>query len=179
MKIIDNFLLEEDFKVLEKTISSGNFCWRKSTILNGSSFQPPKILNIQFCHRFVTTHCETVEDVTICKEKQSEDYCIVKPILDKIEYSELIRVKANLNVGELNPQPTGFHVDVGDGKNVQPGYTGIYYVNTCNGYTLFKDGTKVDSIANRMLIFDNQMKHSGVTCSDNKYRIVINFNWLP
>ena len=180
MEIIDNFLSEEDFKTLEDTITSGKFKWTKSTILSSSRFKPNKIFNIQFVHRFASVHTESVDGVlekTIVEK--SDCFNIINPIVEKLNCSTIIRIKANLNTGMLKPEPSGYHIDVGDGKNVRPGYTGIYYVNTCNGYTLFRDGTKVDSIANRMLIFDNQMRHTGVPCSDNRYRIVINFNWLP
>jgi hypothetical protein len=180
MKIIDNFLSEEDFKNLETTITKGDFQWRKSVILSGGRFKPNKIFNIQFVHRFANIHTESVDGVLEKVELvKSPHFDIIEPILDKIDYSSIIRIKANLNVAMLKPEPSGFHIDAGDGNNVRPGYTGIYYVNTCNGYTLFRDGTKVDSVANRMLIFDNQLQHTGVPCNDNRHRIVINFNWLP
>ena len=51
-------------------------------------------------------------------------------------------------------------------------------MNTNNGYTTFKDGTKVDSVANRMIIFDSELDHTGTTCTDQKSRVIINFNFL-
>ena len=180
MKIIDNFLSEEDYEKLNTVIVKSDFEWGKSTILTGGRFQPHKIFNIQFVHKFAKVHTKSIDDVLVDHWlKKSKHYNIIEPILEKINYSTIIRIKANLTVGMLNPQPSGYHIDVGEGNNVRPGFTGIYYVNTCNGYTLFEDGTKVQSVANRIVIFDNQLKHSGVSCSDNRYRIVINFNWLP
>ena len=180
MKIVDNFLSEKDFKKLEETITSGKFEWTKSTILSSSRFEPNKIYNIQFVHRFASVHTES-ENGILKKHRleKSKYFDIIEPILDKIDYSKIIRIKANLNTGMLKPEASGYHIDIGDGKNVRPGYTGIFYVNTCNGYTLFQDGTEVKSVENRMLIFDNQLRHTGVPCSDNRYRIVINLNWLP
>ncbi len=55
--------------------------------------------------------------------------------------------------------------------------TSIFYVNTNNGYTKFEDGTIVESVANRMVIFPANIKHTGTTCSDEKRRVVINFNY--
>ena len=55
--------------------------------------------------------------------------------------------------------------------------TSIFYVNTNNGYTKFEDGTKVESVANRMITFPSNMKHTGTSCTDEKKRIVINFNY--
>jgi hypothetical protein len=57
--------------------------------------------------------------------------------------------------------------------------TAIFYLNTNNGYTLFEDGTKVDSIENTLLIFHGHRKHSGVSCTDQKRRIVLNINYIP
>jgi hypothetical protein len=51
-------------------------------------------------------------------------------------------------------------------------------MNTCNGYTLFEDGTKVESVANRIVTFPNSMKHTGTTTTDSEYRMVINFNYV-
>ena len=50
-------------------------------------------------------------------------------------------------------------------------------MNTNNGYTKFENGTKVESVANRMLTFSANMKHTGTSCTDEKRRIVINFNY--
>ena len=35
----------------------------------------------------------------------------------------------------------------------------IYYINTNNGYTKLEDGTKVMSVANRLLLFDGSTSH--------------------
>ena len=56
--------------------------------------------------------------------------------------------------------------------------TSIFYVNTNNGYTKFEDGTKVESVANRMVTFSTNMKHLGTSCTNEKRRIVINFNYF-
>ena len=55
--------------------------------------------------------------------------------------------------------------------------TGVFYLNSNNGSTLFKNGKRIYSKENRMLIFDGHQKHCGVDCTDNDYRIVINYNW--
>ena len=56
--------------------------------------------------------------------------------------------------------------------------TSIFYINTNNGYTKFEDGTIVESVANRMLSFPANMKHCGTSCTDERRRIVINFNYF-
>lgn len=64
-----------------------------------------------------------------------------------------------------------------DGKAIKDYYTSIFYLNTCNGATIFEDGTEIASVANRMLTFDGELMHTGRPASDAKRRVVINFNY--
>ena len=87
---------------------------------------------------------------------------------------KIIKIKANLQPRTNNNIIQSFHTDFPtDWKNK----TAVYYLNTCNGYTLFADETKVESIANRFVMFDGHLEHTGVTCTDEPARFVINFNW--
>ena len=56
-------------------------------------------------------------------------------------------------------------------------FTGVFYINTCNGGTKFKNGPKVKSVANRVVIFDTNFEHAAVTCTDKQSRVVVNFNF--
>ena len=55
--------------------------------------------------------------------------------------------------------------------------TAVFYVNTNNGYTIFESGEKVSSVENRMVIFDSNILHTGTTCTDERVRCVLNFNY--
>jgi hypothetical protein len=55
--------------------------------------------------------------------------------------------------------------------------TAIYYVNSNNGYTKFKSGEEIKSLENRLIVFKCNLLHSGTTCTDEKRRVVINFNF--
>ena len=63
------------------------------------------------------------------------------------------------------------------GSTSDRGATSLY-INTNNGYTLFKSGEKIDSVANRLLIFDGLKEHSTVVQTDTPARYIINFNLL-
>ena len=65
-----------------------------------------------------------------------------------------------------------FHSDVDDC------ITSIYYINSNNVYTEFEDGTKIESVENRMLVFNSNSKHRGVTSTDTLKRVLINFNYF-
>ena len=56
--------------------------------------------------------------------------------------------------------------------------TAIYYVNTCDGFTEFEDGTKTEAVANRLVKFPANLKHRGVSQLDNRFKCVINFNFF-
>ena len=76
----------------------------------------------------------------------------------------------------------GYHTDDMD-KKFEFAYgvteTAIFYVNTNNGYTIFKDSQeKVDCIENRLVTFPTDTDHCGVSCTDSKQRVVINFNYI-
>ena len=54
----------------------------------------------------------------------------------------------------------GFHHDVDNC------ITAIYYVNTNNGKTVFENGMEVDSVGNRLFVFDSNEEHTGTTSTD-------------
>ena len=56
--------------------------------------------------------------------------------------------------------------------------TGIFYLNTTNGPTIFEKTETIKSIENRMIIFPTKMLHAGSTHTDTEVRGVINFNWF-
>ena len=50
-------------------------------------------------------------------------------------------------------------------------------MNTNDGYTIFDNGTMINSVKNRLITFPAKMKHAGTSCTDQKRRVVINFNY--
>ena len=54
----------------------------------------------------------------------------------------------------------------------------VFSLNSCDGYTKFSDGTKVESVANRIVFFDASKSHQSTTTSNSKLRYNINFNFL-
>ena len=55
--------------------------------------------------------------------------------------------------------------------------TSVFYINTNNGGTIFQNGKKTKSKANRLVEFDSYQNHAGIDCTDQKVRGVINFNY--
>ena len=158
-KIIDKFLSPKEFEPLERYMMGYYFPW---FYMDRESYET-ETDTFQFQHTFYRLG-----------EKPSEYYELVKPILSKLNVEEknLHRIKAILTPKTFEHRFSGYHIDYKDMTTV------AFYVNTNNGYTEFQKGAKVKSVANRAAIFDSNLVHGGYTATDQKTRVMINFNYL-
>ena len=103
----------------------------------------------------------------------SPHYDLLIPLLEKMGTRCLIRLKVNLypNTEIIHEHP--YHTD-----NSFSHTGAILSLNTCDGYTKMADGTKIDSIANRLLLFDASENHAATTTTNVFARININMNFL-
>ena len=163
VQVYDNFLEKKDFNNLKHFMLSGEchvFAWyfSPSKVSGGDGFA-------QFTHQFY--YGQTIN---------SEYYHLLDPILDKLNPISLIRIKINLQMKDTQIRMTGMHNDFDDPLENQK--TGIFYMNTNNGKTIFEDGEEIESVENRMIIFSASKRHAGTTHTDTTYRCLINFNWF-
>ena len=98
---------------------------------------------------------------------------VALPIINKLQihYQDILRVKINLTTQHEKSFVSEFHVDCN-----KPHQVAIYYLNTNNGFTELEDGTKINSIGNRLVVLNNGEKHRSISSTD-KIRIVLNINW--
>ena len=103
----------------------------------------------------------------------SPHYDKMIPLLEKLNANCLLRVKANLypNTEILHEHP--MHTDSDYSES-----TALLSLNTCDGYTKLKDGTKIDSVANRVLLFNASEEHCSTTTTNVSVRITININYI-
>ena len=94
------------------------------------------------------------------------------PMLQKIKIKSLMRIKVNLYPNTQVVTENLMHADY-----EFPNTAAILSLNTCDGYTKLEDGTKIDSVANRLLIFDGGEKHCSTTPSNVPARFNINMNY--
>ena len=92
---------------------------------------------------------------------------------DKDKHIHLLRIKANLYPSSETLQEHPMHTDF-DYSHL----TALLSLNTCDGYTKLKDGTKINSVANRVLLFDASEEHCSTTTTNNFARFNININYL-
>ena len=118
----------------------------------------------QFVHNFLK---DTIPQEVA--EQHNPYYRIIQPF-EKL--GKMIRIKANMRTRTLFHRRSHYHIDYPDVT------TAIFYLNTCNGYTKFrKSGKKIKTVANRMVIFDSNLEHAAFSQTDEKVRVVINFNY--
>lgn len=163
LKKYDNFLPIEDINKIKSILLGNQFPWYINKVVSFAN-------DAQFTHVFYDN--ETIN---------STAFDVISPILNKLKYKRLIRIKANLlpKTGEIIHHE--YHIDF------QNCTTGIFYINSNNGKTIFKNGMyeKIssinsmwcESIENRFITFDSNLYHKGTTCTDENFRCVINFNY--
>ena len=156
MQVIDNFLSEGEFKNLRDYISSTSFPWYFGLVTTDSKIA-------QFVHTFYVNDAPT------------PTWPHISFLRAKLNMAALVRIKVNLNprTETLQVHRDAFHIDYPDIT------TAVFYLNTCDGYTLFEDGPKVNSVENRIVIFDSNMRHTGTSCTDKSGRLVMNINYFP
>jgi len=169
IRVIDNFLSNEEFEFLTNNL---------------------KGVNWTYADRVASPHDEEVS----CDEKYdwqmihvfydhpfhiSENVNLLQPLIDKIHPVMMYRAKLNLNPVTDKIIEHGYHRDYGHeeyGKNFM---SAVFYLNSNNGYTKFENGDSVTSVENRLVTFPSTMKHTGSTCTDVKNRLVLNLIFIP
>ena len=113
-------------------------------------------------------------------ESFGKSFCFdgVAPILDKFlkktKAKKIVRAKINLTYNSGKSQNGGWHKDYDDDSDCK---VAILYLNTNNGYTKLKDGTKFPSVKNTVVMFDN-VEHTDVTQTNTEERIVLNIGFV-
>ena len=157
VQIHDNYLPADYFKSIADTMTSDQFPWFIASGVNHADDDQR-----QFIHIFYRANLAN-----------SGYFDLLQPLLDGLMPASLIRVKANLTPRTDKIIKHGLHRDQEFKCKI-----GILYINTNDGYTEFEDGTIVESVANRLVIFDNDLRHGGTTCTDAHERIVLNINFM-
>jgi len=120
---------------------------------------------------------------------------IIDKMIPEIMIENLFRVRVAMTLKGDNKLPYAPHID-----NINAHKTMLLYLNTCDGPTIIYDrkyesgGAKedaeevsfldnipilqtIDSVRNRVVIFDGETYHSATPPSDIDRRIVVNFNF--
>tara|TARA_R110000744_G_scaffold278059_1_gene390341 strand:- start:287 stop:766 length:480 start_codon:yes stop_codon:yes gene_type:complete len=154
MNTYKNFIDKKICKQINNTMLGVNFPWfyKKNQTGKDSSF---------------LFHCFFAEN-----KINSTLYYLIEPLVKKLNPSKLVNIRANLCL--KRPMKSNWHSDFDNLKSTPKSKTAIYYVNTNNGYTIFKN-KKIKSEQNKMIVFNGDTKHKVKYQTDKDTRIVINF----
>ena len=160
--IIDSFLDYQDFLQIKQIFESDDVPWYITKRLNEE-----KKDNFQFFHMLYGGH-----------QPRNSGFKYINNILKKINPYSIYRIKLNFLPKLSDDTDSYFHLDLPNLVEAGVKYTvGIFYLNTNNGYTILEDGTKIESIENRMVFLSGDILHSGTSATDTN-RMLINFNFL-
>jgi len=177
-KVVDNFLKEKDFIVLQTLFLSSEFAWffndaiayEKDNEKELAKYNDKKVLNLKKFNNFFFTHCIYMDNEI---QTNLDVWRAVKPLLEKLDIKAIIRIKTNCYIKEDKVAQHPWHVDYEFG---QKGC--LFCVNTNNGYTTLENGTKIKSVANRAIFLDTSKPHASSSVSDQDRRININLNYF-
>ncbi len=182
----EDYLSKVEFGQLREQVFFGGIPWyyneHKVQAVEEDDFN-----NYQFTHVFYEMNSQKR------LWTRSEKFPLMLPILSRLDLIGIFRIKAN-----LEPLKVGFNTWHNDDRTVSNEVnavdryysqfhtdndcdsmtTAILYMNTCDGYTEFEDGSKVECRANRFISFPSSLKHRGVSQLDARFKCVINFNYF-
>ena len=171
LKIIDNFLSENHFQMLVNNTINRN---------DGNQIQFRVVSNVENVGfgsddywSWYMIHMVYARDVPQSEIFTNLRDMFVPRFTEEFNFKTMIRIKINAYPHTNKVREHKKHFDY------SYAHTGaLFSLNTCDGYTKFNDGTKVASIANRIVFFDASKTHQSTTTSDAKLRYNINFNFI-
>ena len=159
IKIVDNFLNNEEFKHIQDTIFNNDFPFYYSDCITNK--KDPSLGYYYFTHVFFNKN-----------KINSPFFKLWENFLKKIECKSIIRIKASMYVNINKKRKNNAH------KDYNFSHKGcLFYLNDNNGETHFKN-KKVLPKANRAVFFNPSESHSSSLCTDQNRRVVINFNYF-
>ena len=170
LKVIDNFLPENEFNMLVSNIIGRN---------DGKQVQFRVVSNVENFGAIEENWSWYMINMVYLMDAPQNEICgniyelFVPKFKQLANFKTMIRIKINAYPYSNIVKEHKEHIDY----NYE--HTGaVFSLNSCDGYTKFADGTKVESVANRIVFFDASKYHQSTTTSNAKLRYNINFNFL-
>ena len=161
--VYDNFLKPNEFGNIKGYLEEA-FPWRMSPRINGFDERND---DMYFATSIYHAYDDGWQEIVDRKPFLS--------ITSKLYIEGLFRIKANLYFPSRTGEVT-HHAPHADSQFKHQG--ALFFVNTCNAPTTMADGTEIECVENRLLLFDPVSMHSSSSPTDASYRITINFNYF-
>ena len=159
--IRDNHLSQIQIQDLENFLLSNEFPYYYNINIAGED--DDKTDTHMFNHRLMIKN----------KECSNVGKMITDIIMNGITHNNILRSKINLYLKTDSLKLHKFHKDT-EQENTK---IALFYINTNNGYTEFEDGTIVESVRNRLVLFPCNLKHRSTTTTDTRHRLNVNINY--
>lgn len=157
----DNFFNDIYIKGLVKELTTPNFPWYLQHNVSVEN----------------DGHIQMTHNIYMNSGPQSHLWDLTIPIVEKLNACSIIRMKVNLLFRTDKVIEHGWHIDITDAPKIAK--SAVLYLNTNNGYTKFETGEKIESVENRIVIFPNNLKHTGATNTcKTPYRLVLNVDYI-
>ena len=160
-QIIDNVLPQDEFQKIKDFILNSNFPWNLTPVVTNDKENLPINASYYFTHLFWEG---------FNTEPQAQ---VFAPLLNIMNCRAMMRIKGNLYPSTESIVHHDNHIDYDF-----PHRGAIFYLNTNNGLTVLEDKINIESIENRLLLFDPSKPHRSTTCTDDKCRVNVNFNYF-
>lgn len=177
-EVIDNFLSYQDLKIVKNIIiDNENFSWLVHDEVTNSEYRDenPEIdykkqkwnwymSHVFYFHIPYSLYYDPIFEIFSKRFANARN---------RIDFKSLIRIKANYYPRTSEVKEHQRHRDY-----FFPHKGAVFSLNTCDGFTRMTNGDKIDSVENRLVIFDPSEYHNSSTTSNSKARFNINFNWV-
>jgi len=160
MKTEQDFLMKEIFNNIKNNIIHDNFFpWFLKEKLNEN--QENSALDSYFTHTFYLNN-----------NINSDKFNLIKPLIDKLKAKALLRVVANFYYRTDKIVEHPMHCDY-----QFPHKGALLSLNTCDGFTILEDGTRVPSVENQLLHLATDKPHASTSTTNAKgrFNIIVNY----
>tara|TARA_R100001480_G_scaffold36982_2_gene49757 strand:- start:2866 stop:3351 length:486 start_codon:yes stop_codon:yes gene_type:complete len=160
MKTEQDFLIKEIFNNIKNNIIHDNFFpWFLKEKLNEN--QENSALDSYFTHSFYLNN-----------NINSDKFNLIKPLIEKLKAKALLRVVANFYYRTDKIVEHPMHCDY-----QFPHKGALLSLNTCDGFTILEDGTRVPSVENQLLHLATDKPHASTSTTNAKgrFNIIVNY----
>ena len=162
-EVIDNFLPQDQFDNLKKLATGPDMLWHRVNQLN-DKHNEKEDFDLMFVHLLFESNMYPPSSTFF------EYFAFLQ---DRLDCKSLRRMKLNLYPHTSEIRTHTPHIDYDfEHKGC------ILSFNTCDGATVLEDGTKIDSIENRALIFDASKPHSSTSTTNARALYNLNINYF-
>jgi hypothetical protein len=173
MNDIENFLPNSLLEKILNLILCNKFNWNYGTIVTEDKCIADDLENQQIFHM-------------ICRDNYTSPHIeLFNYVFRELKADSVLRAKINLTWRREISKKIGWHVDYSPtpkNKNNVKLKTCIIYLNDNDGGTIFKyknEEILIRCKKNTAVIFDSEIEHCGLTCSQSKNKILLNINYFP